>query len=61
MNPSHVLFRAALETSTITYLTAHFHSGVASVFSVPENADQFIIQIVANKYNPSNFWYEYWR
>jgi len=54
-------FRAALETATISYLTAHFHSGVASVFSVPELADQFIIQVVANKYNPANFWSGRWR
>lgn len=48
---------AALETATVAYLAAHFQSGVASVFSVAGNADQFIIQVVANKYNPANFWY----
>ncbi|THH28822.1 hypothetical protein EUX98_g5372 [Antrodiella citrinella] len=54
-------FRAALEAATISYLTTHFHSGVASVFSVPDHADRFIIQVVANKYNPANFWSGRWR
>ncbi|TCD70565.1 F-actin-capping protein subunit alpha [Steccherinum ochraceum] len=54
-------FRAALETATVAYLAAHFQSGVASVFSVAGNADQFIIQVVANKYNPANFWSGRWR
>jgi capping protein alpha len=53
-------FRAALESSTLNYLLAHFHDGVASVFSVP-GTSKFFIQIVANKYNPSNFWSGRWR
>ena len=48
---------AALETSTLAYLAAHFDGGVASVFSVPGSSDRFIIQIVANKYNAPNFWF----
>lgn len=46
--------RTALESSTLNYLLAHFHDGVGSVFSVAEN--KFFIQIVANKYNPANYW-----
>ena len=49
--------RAALESSTLAYLSSHFHDGVASVFSVRAVPNQFVVQIVANKYNPSNFWY----
>ncbi|EGN98413.1 hypothetical protein SERLA73DRAFT_183411 [Serpula lacrymans var. lacrymans S7.3] len=52
--------REALEKSTLAYLSAHFHDGVAAVFSAPET-NRFIIQIVANKYNPSNFWAGRWR
>jgi hypothetical protein len=48
--------RSALETATITYLSAHYHDGVAAVFATPGNAKRFVIQIVANKYNPTNFW-----
>jgi capping protein alpha len=51
-----VSIRAALEKATLTYLEAHFHDGVASIFSVKQSTNQFIIQIVANKYNPSNYW-----
>ncbi|KDQ62571.1 hypothetical protein JAAARDRAFT_464473 [Jaapia argillacea MUCL 33604] len=54
-------FRAALESSTLTYLAAHFHDGVASVFSKTGSSTEFTIQIVANKYNPSNFWAGRWR
>jgi len=54
-------FRAALEASALTYMTAHYHDGVVSVFSVPDSATKFTIQVVANKYNPSNFWSGRWR
>ena len=37
----------------MTYLSSHYHDGIVSVFAKPE---QFIIQIVANKYNPANYW-----
>lgn len=47
--------RAALESSTLNYLLAHYHDGVASVFSVA-GSNKFFVQIVANKYNPSNYW-----
>lgn len=54
-------FRVALENSSLTYLSAHFHDGVTSVFSTQGNPDRFVIQVVANKYNPSNFWSGRWR
>jgi len=54
-------FRHALETSAITYLSSHFHDGVASVFSTPGTLNQFVLQIVANKYNPTNYWSGRWR
>lgn len=47
--------RAALEAATLSYLQAHFHDGVASVFAVT-GSSKFFVQIVANKYNPSNYW-----
>ena len=47
--------RAALESSTLNYLLAHYLDGVASVFS-EAGSNKFFVQIVANKYNPSNYW-----
>ncbi|KIJ64463.1 hypothetical protein HYDPIDRAFT_111793 [Hydnomerulius pinastri MD-312] len=52
--------RAALDASALSYLKAHYHDGVAAVFSVPE-PKKFIVQMVANKYNPSNYWSGRWR
>ncbi|EPQ51012.1 F-actin capping protein, alpha subunit [Gloeophyllum trabeum ATCC 11539] len=54
-------FRAALESSTLSYLNSHFNEGVASVFATPGSSSKFTIQIVANKYNPTNFWSGRWR
>ncbi|KAF7309642.1 F-actin-capping protein subunit alpha [Mycena indigotica] len=54
-------FRAALEKSTLTYLHAHFHDGVASIFSAQGSTKNFVIQVVANKYNPANYWSGRWR
>ncbi|KAH9999617.1 F-actin capping protein alpha subunit [Russula compacta] len=54
-------FRSALEASTLQYLSSHFNDGTASVFATPDNETSFIIQIVANKYNPVNFWSGRWR
>lgn len=54
-------FRSALEASTLEYLSSHFNDGTASVFATANNATRFIIQIVANKYNPVNFWSGRWR
>ncbi|KII86895.1 hypothetical protein PLICRDRAFT_43576 [Plicaturopsis crispa FD-325 SS-3] len=53
-------FRAALESSALAYLAEHYHDGVASVFAV-RGSNKFIIQVVANKYNPSNYWAGRWR
>ena len=47
---------AALESASLTYLKAHYHDGVTSVFPAPDSSTRFIVQIVANKYNPNNFW-----
>lgn len=54
-------FRTALEASANTYLSSHFPDGTTSVFSSPDNREVFIIQIIANRYNPSNFWSGRWR
>ncbi|KAH9926086.1 F-actin-capping protein subunit alpha [Amylocystis lapponica] len=54
-------FRSALETAALSYLTAHFHDGVTAVFPTPDLTTRFVIQVVANKYNPSNFWSGRWR
>jgi len=52
------LLRTALEKATIDYLHAHFKEGVSSVFSPKGDATHYTIQIVANKYNPNNYWYD---
>jgi len=54
-------FRIALEASSHAYLSSHFPDGTTSVFSSPENPMVFVIQIIANRYNPSNFWSGRWR
>ncbi|KAF9778669.1 F-actin-capping protein subunit alpha [Thelephora terrestris] len=54
-------FRAALEASVHAYLSSHFSDGTAAVFSYQGSPTVFIIQIIANKYNPSNFWSGRWR
>ncbi|KAI0795293.1 F-actin-capping protein subunit alpha [Irpex lacteus] len=54
-------FRTALETSALSYISAHFHDGVVSVFPTHGNVNKYVIQVVANKYNPSNFWSGRWR
>ncbi|KAF5389316.1 hypothetical protein D9757_003488 [Collybiopsis confluens] len=54
-------FRTALEKASLNYLLAHYHDGVTSVFSSQPTPNQFILQIVANKYNPTNFWSGRWR
>ncbi|THV05216.1 F-actin capping protein, alpha subunit [Dendrothele bispora CBS 962.96] len=53
--------RSSLEKASLTYLLAHFHDGVASVFSKQGAQNQYLLQIVANKYNPSNYWSGRWR
>ncbi|KAI9463806.1 F-actin capping protein alpha subunit [Russula earlei] len=59
--PTSEPFRSALEASTLQYLSSHYNDGTASVFATPDNEKCFIIQIVANKYNPVNFWSGRWR
>ncbi|KZT64626.1 F-actin capping protein, alpha subunit [Daedalea quercina L-15889] len=54
-------FRAALETAAIAYLSAHFHDAVTSVFPTAGITTRFYVQVVANKYNPSNYWSGRWR
>jgi hypothetical protein len=56
--------RSALEVAAEKYVVDHFEAGVVTVFppKVPgaegETPEEiFIIQIVSNKYNPSNFWW----
>ncbi|KAH7885371.1 F-actin-capping protein subunit alpha [Phlebopus sp. FC_14] len=52
--------RAALQSSALSYLSSHYHDGVTAVFAaLPPKT--FAVQIVANKYNPSNFWSGRWR
>ncbi|KAF8158310.1 F-actin capping protein, alpha subunit [Crassisporium funariophilum] len=57
----HEPFRAALETAALTYMKAHFTDGVTTVLSPKEGATHYVMQIVANKYNPTNFWSGRWR
>lgn len=47
---------AALEGSALSYLNAHFPDGVTTVLSPTEGSSHYLIQVVANKYNPTNFW-----
>lgn len=50
------MFREALQNASLTYLSAHFHDGVVSVFAPTGPPTEYILQVVANKYNPTNFW-----
>ncbi|KAF9519647.1 hypothetical protein BS47DRAFT_1312255 [Hydnum rufescens UP504] len=59
-DPESEPFRAALETATLAYVADHFTDGVATVFK-PSSSPQYVIQIVANKYNSTNFWSGRWR
>lgn len=52
----HCWTSSALEAATITYLADHFLGGVTTVFATPGSSSKFIVQIVANKYNPQNYW-----
>ncbi|KAG6841975.1 hypothetical protein C0991_004466 [Blastosporella zonata] len=61
LNPDSEPLRKALETAVLSYISSHFLEGVGSVFAVPETPNQFIIQIVANKYNAKNYWSGRWR
>lgn len=56
---SNVVLRESLEMALTSYAADHFADGVASVFIVTPG--QFALQLVANKYNPPNFWSGRWR
>lgn len=60
LNPEAEPQRAALDSCAISYLAGHYHSGVVAVFPA-QSSNQFTVQIVANKYNPSNYWSGRWR
>ncbi|KNZ80972.1 F-actin-capping protein subunit alpha [Termitomyces sp. J132] len=60
-NPDSEPFRKALEAAVLSYITSHYLEGVGSVFALPDTPNQFIIQIVANKYNATNYWSGRWR
>ncbi|OJA16840.1 hypothetical protein AZE42_03629 [Rhizopogon vesiculosus] len=51
--------RAALESAALSYLSSHYHDGVATIFAM--STTRFVVQIVSNKYNPSNYWAGRWR
>ena len=53
------LSSAALDTAAQEYISDHYKEGVASVF-VPTSG-KVTIQLVANRYNPQNFWSGRWR
>lgn len=48
--------REALQTASLTYLAAHFHEGTVSVFAPADPRQEYVLQVVANKYNPTNYW-----
>ncbi|KZV73230.1 F-actin capping protein alpha subunit [Peniophora sp. CONT] len=54
-------FRAALESAALKYLESHYRDGTVSTFATPSAPSRFTIQIVANKYNPNNYWSGRWR
>ncbi|KAF8550820.1 F-actin capping protein, alpha subunit [Imleria badia] len=59
-DPEAEPLRAALESTALTYLAAHYIDGVAAIFA-SQPPHHFTIQIVSNKYNPANFWSGRWR
>ena len=50
-------FSAALESAALKYLDSHYREGTVSTFATTGSPSRFTIQIVANKYNPNNYWY----
>ncbi|KAG8836877.1 F-actin-capping protein subunit alpha [Serendipita sp. 407] len=52
-------FRSALDSAAQEYIADHFSDGVASVFL--RESGKLAIQLVANRYNPPNFWSGRWR
>ncbi|KAG8214455.1 F-actin-capping protein subunit alpha [Butyriboletus roseoflavus] len=59
-NPEAEPLRAALESTALSYLAAHYIDGVAAIFA-SQPPSHFTVQIVSNKYNPANFWSGRWR
>jgi len=59
-DPEAEPLRAALESASLAYLAAHYFDGVAATFA-SQPPSFFTVQIVSNKYNPSNFWSGRWR
>jgi capping protein alpha len=59
-DPASEPLRAALESAALSYLAAHYIDGVAAIFA-SQPPSHFTVQIVSNKYNPSNFWSGRWR
>jgi len=59
-DPAAEPLRAALESVALSYLAAHYLDGVAAIFA-SQPPSHFTVQIVANKYNPANFWSGRWR
>lgn len=52
-------YRAALDSAAQEYINEHYKEGVTSVFASGSN--NLTIQLVANRYNPQNFWSGRWR
>ncbi|TFK28038.1 F-actin-capping protein subunit alpha [Coprinopsis marcescibilis] len=61
LDTPHEEARVSLEKAALTYLASHFLDGTVSVFAPSELQEAFTLQIVANKYNPTNFWSGRWR
>jgi capping protein (actin filament) muscle Z-line, alpha len=57
--PLLIAISAALDNASQEYINEHYKDGVASAFS--SSPGKFVIQLVANKYNPQNFWSGRWR
>ncbi|KAG2009887.1 F-actin-capping protein subunit alpha [Coprinopsis cinerea AmutBmut pab1-1] len=57
----HEEFRDALQKAALTYISSHFLDGTVSVFPPAEPPEEFTVQVVANKYNPTNYWSGRWR
>lgn len=45
--------RSQVEKKVLEYVQEHYPEGVAAVYA---KGDLIVIIIVANKYNPNNFW-----
>ncbi|KAG8800561.1 F-actin-capping protein subunit alpha, partial [Serendipita sp. 399] len=59
VDQEHEIFRSALDSAAQEYIADHCSDGVASVFV--REPGKLTIQLVANRYNPPNFWSGRWR